>query len=80
MTSQYCTRCQTVTTSNVTTSKRKAGKDKTVTTYTFHCSACSSFLRNEDVDTLMGADQPGYTSGRSRFTDPGEYLPKSGAG
>ena len=56
---EFCPTCRRVRNMRVTVSERKergpGGKERTVTTRTYHCEACRVFVRSEDG--AVAADQ-----------------------
>lgn len=57
MSSELCPSCGVVTNMRVDITDREVigadGKAKKVTTRTFHCEACNSFVRSEDTDSQL---------------------------
>lgn len=55
MANELCPRCGVIKNMIISTSKTKMtdfnGKKENVETKTFHCEACNSFLRSEEVNT-----------------------------
>ena len=63
MPSEYCPLCRIAANMNVTVMPRaiagKDGKMKTITTKTYHCESCGSFVRNEnEEDCAVRIAQP----------------------